>query len=477
MLPPLYDDQTDLFKDLRAAMRKYKYILLQSPTGSGKTRIAVEMIVGCILNNTRMVMGFPRITLMEQTSKTLTKYGIPHTFIADGYPYDPFAHIFLGMTKTMATRCRAGLMPKRIKAYIPDELHYGETDLDIVIKHFKTDGKTWIVGLSATPWKMNGQGLGIWCDYMVQGKSIRWLMDNKRLSDYQLFGGRKYEHVEGMSEKNLAEKMEAGNEIVGDCVSEYTLHSNGRLWVTRCTSVKHSEMTAEKFRDAGVPTAHVDGKTSQAERDRIFKAYGRRELKNLTFADLLNFGFDLSQASGIDDVCIEGGSDLKPSDSLAGQLQFWGRLIRYKPFHARINDHVNNHKRHGWPDDDRIWTLDSKTKKERGGEPIPPTRLCLNCSFVHRPAPACPECGYEYEIESRFVKRVAGILEEAKKPEEVKVTKGEYDPRNDGFAGILPPLDNERELEALIQFAVKKKIQNPIAWAALEFRKKVFDVS
>lgn len=467
----LFPDQAEIMTALRLAMRKYKAILLQSPTGSGKTRMAVDMILGFLSkkHTGRMLMGFPRIALMDQTSKTLTSLGISHTFIANGYPYNPFAQVIIGMEDTIANWIRAGKMPRDIFVFIPDEVHYGDRSLDVNINFFKACG-AWVIGLSATPWKMSGQGLGIWFEYMVKGKSIRWLIDNKRLSEYQLFGGRKYQQRDYTSEADVIAAMEANNEIVGDCVNEYKLHSMGKIWVTRCTSVKTSEDTAQKFREAGVPTAHVDGDTPSDERTRIFKALARRELFNVTFVDLLNFGFDLAQAAGMD-VCIEGGSDLKPSESLAGQLQFWGRLIRYKPFPARINDHVNNHRKHGAPDAEREWTLDSLTKKQRG-EKVTPSKLCGECLFVHPPAPQCPDCGHVYEIESREIREVKGKLEEVKFSEEVKAEKGEYDPRNDGFAGILPPVDNAEELQSLINFATRKQIENPIAWATEEFRKK-----
>lgn len=469
----LYQDQAEIMAELRRAMSKYKAILLQSPTGSGKTRMAVDMILGFLSKQRRgkMLMGFPRFALMDQTSKTLTELGISHTFIADGYPYDPFAQVILGMEETIANWVRAGKMPRDIFVFIPDEVHYGDTALDVNIKFFKSIG-AWVIGLSATPMKMSGQGLGIWFDYMVKGKSIRWLIDNKRLSEYKLYGGKKYEQRDFRNEADVTAAFEANNEIIGDCVNEYKEHSFGKLWVTRCTSILKSQETADKFRDAGVPTMHVDGDTPQDERTRIFKALARRELLNITFVDLLNFGFDLAQAAGMD-VCIEGGSDMKPSDSLPGQLQFWGRLLRYKAFPARINDHVNNHaKPHiGKPCADRDWTLDSLTKKQRGDKPRP-TKICGECFFVHPPAPECPDCGNVYEIESRDIKEVKGKLEEVIFSEEVKAEKGEYDPRNDGFAGILPPVDNAQELQALINFATRKQIENPIVWATEEFRKK-----
>lgn len=481
----LFPDQQEIMNDLRAAMLRHKSILLQSPTGSGKTGIATNMIGASQQRGRRAIMGFPRVALLEQTHETFKKHGITHSFIASGFPFNPFADVYLGMTETMAKWIENGKMVKRIDLYIPDETHVGSKALATNINHFKLpwfDEKakqrwTWEIGLSATPWRMDGVGLGIYYDAMVQGRQIKWLIENKRLSQYRLFQGQRpedFQRLARLRDDELAEAMTAARrEIVGDCVREYKERALGKLWVVRCSSIETSEITAEAFRAAGVNAVHVDGETKSDMRRKIFQAFARREILVLTFADLLNFGFDLSQASGMD-VCIEGGSDLKPSDSLAGQLQFWGRLLRYKDFPAFIHDHVNNWQRHGLPCMDRDWTLDSLKKSQRGGdEKVPATRQCPACLVTDYAAQVCRNCGHEFEVESRFVKQVDGqlheldlahalTLEQAKKHSAAVV-----DPLDE----FLPVVNQEERLEGLIRYAVKEGIKNPINWAANELAK------
>ena len=69
---------------------------------------------------------------------------------------------------------------------IVDETHFGDEALDKIIEWAKNYG-AFVLGLSATPWKLNGKGLGCWYDTMVEGPTIRWLIDNKYLSDYRAF--------------------------------------------------------------------------------------------------------------------------------------------------------------------------------------------------------------------------------------------------------------------------------------------------
>lgn len=413
----LFDDQAETIEKVRQAQRGgEKYILLQSPTGSGKTAMGVSMIYRARAKDKRMVFTVPRRELMKQTSETFTKHGIDHSFIAAGHPFNPYAKVHIGMVDTMARRLDK--LPKVDLAF-HDETHFGESALESVIKHYRDRQGAWGIGLSATPWKLNGRGLGHLYGSMVQGPSMRWLIDNKRLSDYRFFVGRTKPDLSSLkivggdyAKADLAHYMEEQGVIIGDCVNDYRQRAMGRLHIVRCASIKHSQKTAESFRTAGIPAMHVDGETPDDEMRSIIRAFARREILVLTFCDLLNFGFDLAQASGMD-VCIESGSDLKPSMSLAGQMQFWGRMMRYKPYPALLMDNVNNHLNHGLPCSDRLWTLaDRIQKKGKGGEKAPPTKQCDKCFLIYAPAEKCPECGHINEVQSRKIDEVEGTLEE-----------------------------------------------------------------
>jgi hypothetical protein len=151
----------------------------------------------------------------------------------------------------------------------------------------------------------------------------------------------------------------------------------------------------------------------------------------------LTFGFDLSQASGLD-VTVESMSDLAPSKSLPWQLQKWGRVLRMKEEPAMLFDHVGNYLHHGSPDDEREWRLDAKPKRGGNSEPTQPVRQCPQCFMVHRPSPECPGCGFVYPIQSRMIEEVEGELSEVtfsdKHPKQ-SVLVG-YIARTQGRAGL-----------------------------------------
>lgn len=463
MTPLIYDkllpDQKEIVQAVKQTMPSARNILLQSCTGSGKTYMAMAMIQ-MAYNKSGGNIGFsvPRKTLLEQTSDSFNSLGINHTFIASGKPYNPYARVFIGMIPTMAKRLDS--LPK-LKILFVDETHYGEGYLDKLIAHYKAQG-TYIIGLSATPWRSNGRGLGCYYDKMVEGKSMRWLIDNGRLSEYRYFVGRTKADLSQLAigngeynQKQTSEYMEQNKAIIGDCVRDYKTKAMGNIHAVRCQSVKHSQMTAQAFNDNGVIARHVDGDTPKGELKQIIRAYARREINVLTFCDLLTFGFDLSQASGGMDVTIESGDDMKPNKSLAEWLQFIGRFLRKSDEPSLIFDRVNNYVEHGMPCEDRKWSLQDRPQGKRSASDAPPVRTCDNCFAAHKPMPVCPECGYTYPVKERTIDEVDGELVELS-PREVKAKEVKERKKEQGKA---------QSLDALVALGKSRGMKNPYGWA------------
>ena len=432
-----YDDQMELIDAVIEKMHQgYKSILMQSATGSGKSVMASYMLHRAIGKGRRCWFTVPRRNLIKQMHSTFDDFEVPHSYIAAGMPLNPSTSAYICGTDTLWRRIKEGkFMPanhiltaeeRRLgKMNAPhiifvDETHYGGNGLDLIIKWAQENG-IWIIGLSATPWLLSGKGLHCWYDVMVCGKQIRWLIDNNRLSDYRPFEPSSVDltmvkTVNGdYSKRELNEKMMHEQYLVGDAAKHYKDNCFGHLGIAYCTSIEHSKMTAQIFNDNGVAAAHIDGETPEAERRQIIRAYGNRELLYLTNCELLTFGFDLASQVGFD-VTIEAMSDLRPTKSLALQMQKWGRVLRKKPHPALIFDHSGNFEEHGMPCEHRDWTLEDRVKLRGGSEERAiPAKLCPECFFSHPPRLDCPNCGYEYPVESRQLFEVKGELEEIDK--------------------------------------------------------------
>jgi DNA repair protein RadD len=420
--PTLYPHQEKLKADTRAALGRVKSVLLQGATGIGKSQMAISIIFDAIKKDSTVWFVAPRKELIKQIANTMDSWGIFYTYIAAGKPYNPYSKVQIVSLQTIGKRL--GKVPDPDLVII-DEVHYGGAMLDRLVNWIRQRG-AYIICLSASPWRLSGEGLGKYCDEMALGPSIRWLMDNKYLSDYRLFAPSTPD-LSGIritagdyAKDQLSDFMEHGKELIGDAVGHYKKIANGKLNITFCVSIKHSEMTAQAFREAGIPAAHMDGETTDAERTRIIQAFARREILCLTNCALLTFGFDLSSAAGMD-VTVESISDLAPTKSLALQLQKWGRALRKKPETAIIMDHAGNAAEHGLPDDERKWSLDDREKRRGGsGERTMPVRQCPTCFLCFKPAPVCPGCNYRFPVDYRTIKEIEGELQELKRVEEAK---------------------------------------------------------
>lgn len=303
--------------------------------------------------------------------------------------------------------------------------HYGGKNMNTFIEWLVD---AWIIGLSATPKKHNGDGMDKWYQDMVLGTPMKELIRLGRLSDYKMFAPSRPDlssvkvTAGDYNKKGLQDWMDDhGSVLIGDAVSTYKENAMGKLGLTFCSSIKESQRIAEAYKQGGVSAAHLDGTMSAEVRAAIIERFANREILQLCSVDLMTFGFDLAAQVGRD-VVIECMSDLAPTKSEAKQLQKWGRVLRRKDEPALIFDHVNNCLEHGMPCEERKWSLKGRDKKRRGQAAVREVQMkqCNECGFCHAPAPHCLNCGNIYPVQSRKIKEVDGELEEIKEVKRVK---------------------------------------------------------
>lgn len=454
----LYADQLDLVSRVRAAIgRGHRSVLMQSATGSGKTRCALDMISGAVKKGSTAMFAVPRTELLLQTMETLSGYDVPFSTIAPGFSYNPFSPVHLAMTPTLARRLDKFAPPTVL---FLDECHFGGNDLDRVISWAKAAG-TRIIGLSATPLKTNGKGMGLWYDHMEQGLPVADLIEQGRLSRFRFFGpsspdlsGVKVRDGEYV-QSQIDAYMEQNTAIIGDAVKTYRDLAHGKLTVVFATSRKHAGLIRDAFCAAGIVAKTIDGTMDAPTRRQLVMGFARREYTVLINVALLTFGFDLAQAAGMP-VRIEALTDMCPRKSLPLQMQVWGRALRVGPEPAVIMDHANNWREHGFPDTPREWSLEGAKKRAgRATVTAESVRQCDiasgGCGFVHRPSPACPNCGKVYPVMSRMVDEVAGDLEEIDRAAMVREKKQEQ--------------GKAQSLADLILVGKSRGMKNPAGWA------------
>lgn len=406
----LRDYQQQCIEGVRNAYRAGKRSpLLVSPTGSGKTVMFAFISNGTSAKGHRVLILVHRSELVDQVCKTLHAFGVGHGIIAAGRTPDLSHRVQVASVQTLVRRLNI-FKPDLI---VMDEAHHGTAGSWKKVVEGNPQAR--VLGVTATPERLDGRGLGETFDEMVMGPEVADLIDGGHLCRMSYYAPPMVANLSGVAikrgdfdAKQAAQEMDK-SAIIGDAVEHYARICKGAPSVAFCASIKHAQHVAGQFNAAGFKAATIDGTLDRDERRDVVKALGDGRLNVLTSCEIINEGFDLP--------IVTGAILLRPTMSLGLHLQQIGRVLRPAPGKDRaiILDHVGNLARHGFAEDSREWTLEGKKKSKRGkkdDEPALPVRQCTECYCCHPPLPACPECGHVYELKGRELKVIEGDLVE-----------------------------------------------------------------
>lgn len=387
--------QQALIEGARQQFRQdQRRVLMVAPCGAGKTVLAAFMCGEHVTRGGRVLFLAHRSELLRQAAQTFERAGIARITADRGATLELGDKITVMSVQTAARRIHGLAEPTMI---IADECHHAAAKTwQTVLQAFSAAR---VVGLTATPVRLDGRGLGDCFDTMVQEVDAEWLIANGYLAPYRYFGvptldvgglkKKRGEYQTADIEALFAQRGEAM--IAGDVVAHYRRLADGQQAICYCPSVRLSKYYAERFQAAGITAEHMDGDMPPDARQAAVERFRKRETAILCNVDLLGEGFDVPDCG----CCIM----LRPTASLSLYIQQSMRCMRYREGKtAIIIDHVANHRRHGAPDERHEWTLDGRRKAGRGSD-VPTTRECPECYAVLRGRPdVCPECGYAFPL-------------------------------------------------------------------------------
>lgn len=388
--------QEDLINAVRVSLKTHQAVMMQAPTGSGKTIKSSFMVKGALAKGGRPWFICNRDYLVEQTSMTFHSIGVDHGVIAAGRRFNPYQSCQVCSIDTLKNRLAkipAGCFPT--VAFIDEAAHSAASGWARVIEWLTLVGAK-IVGLSATPDRLDGKPLDPPYQAIVPGPSVAWLISQGYLSSYRAFAPSTpaLNDVKTRGGDYAVEELEEAVDkptLIGDMVGHYRSLAMGKRAVYFCVSLAHSKHVASAFCEAGIPALHLDGSTPSYERKAAALALAEGRVSVLTNVGLMIEGFDLAAQAGRD-VTIEAVGLARPTKSLSIYLQMVGRALRKKPEAAIILDHAGNIEAHGLPDDDRVWTLEGRKKSDQKADVA--IKVCSACFATYRAVmKACPECG------------------------------------------------------------------------------------
>jgi DNA repair protein RadD len=369
--------------------------LLVAPTGSGKTVMGVELA---------QRLGVPtlwlahRKELIDQAAAQLRTYGLTVGEIMAGYQPLPLAPVQVASVQTLVRR---NIPP--VGLVVIDEAHHAAASTYQTILDECRGAR--VIGLTATPFRLDGKGLGDLFDRLVVAAYTDdlchagtlhapkvWASSSPDLRGIKKVGG---DYAKGA----LAERTNT-DDANADIVQTWKQHAyvdlpdglgsfNWRKTVAFAVDVQHSKDIAEAFNAAGegIVAEYVTGSTSRDERDAILRRLRDGRTHVVANCMVLTEGWDLPT--------LECAIIARPTASLNLHLQMIGRIMRSTEGKdgCIVLDHAGNHHVHGLVTRRISYSLD--TGKKVGFEEPLGLRRCKQCGLFYAITEfACPECGW-----------------------------------------------------------------------------------
>lgn len=484
----LRDYQLDILQRVAAAMRAgHRRVLVVLPTGGGKTVLASQALLCALHLGATGQFLVHRKELLDQTSLSFLRAGLDHGFIAAGRRLSYRDPITLAGAQTLANRLDMFLPPNLL---IADEAHHSPATTFARI--FDAYPDSFIMGLTATPQRLDGRGLDEQFDVIVEGPTVAALMARGFLSPYDYYAPS-LPDMTGVRTDQQAEAVMDTPDLIGDMVSHYQRLAAGQPGILFAHSIAHSRHLVDAFQAEGVRIAHMDGDMSDKERERVDASFRARDVDLLSNVALLGEGYDVP---GV--VYLGMG---RRTQSLSWFRQMAGRALRPiyadgwaaetdaerlaaiaagpKP-RAIICDHAGNAFNRGLPDDDIIWSLEGRAKGVGAcNADAEPVRQCLTCYRVYPSILAgCPGCGAVRTPTAREIRvkegelakldREARAAEKAREAEARAAAKAEREAERRRAAAVRKA--EEKACACYADFhdlAVARGYETPAKWAAM----------
>ena len=382
----LRDYQIEICSRVREAFEKHRSVMMQMPTGTGKTVVLAEMVrqylnsyaVGhcnsygdgdndAAGNDTscaercRVLIVAHRIELIEQMGEHLKRYDIDYGFIARGKKAKEMKSVMVASIQTISSQLitlTSNLYPSFI---VIDEAHHA------VAQTYRQLWDTWpearFLGLTATPYRLSGEGFTDLFDMLVDSWTVKRFIAEGWLSafdyysirpesdDQKLIDNLKKRGADGdFQMKELHETLDVVPciERLFESFERFVCDMKGIVYAI---DIAHAEHIAEYYRKQGVVAYAISSKTPKDERKAIVERFKSSTggIQVLVSVDLFSEGFDCPD--------VEFIQMARPTLSLAKYLQMVGRGLRAHEGKecCTIIDNVGLYSRFGLPSGERNW--------------------------------------------------------------------------------------------------------------------------
>lgn len=343
-------------KRVQEAFRHHDSVMVQMPTGTGKTYL-LAALVGLFLKEEVWVVAHRR-ELVSQIKDTLEKF---------------FSSLKSTSIKVISIQWLSrhyGEMEEKPGLIVIDEAHHALAETYAEVMNAYPKAKK--LGLTATPYRLNGKGFTDLFDTLLCSWSMERFIAEGRLSLYDYYSIKPDSAAQlqidslqkrgadgDYQQKELNEVMDVKPSLKRLCltIKEYV---PGKKGIVYAISIQHAEHIAEFYRENGIKAVAISSKTPLAERQELIERFKASsllsslnstsdEIEVLVSVDLFSEGFDCPD--------VEFIQLARPTLSLAKYMQMVGRGLRVaeEKDYCVILDNVGLYKRFGLPSVDRDW--------------------------------------------------------------------------------------------------------------------------
>jgi DNA repair protein RadD len=391
-------------------------LVVQAPTGSGKTLLAAALVEGALRKGNRLAFVVPAISLVDQTVEMFYAEGIKEVGVIQA------DHQLTNWARPVQV-CSIQTIRSR-KAYpeaavvVFDEVH------QLHAAHIKWMGRLstkkekaegagavveaaegWenvpFIGLSATPWT---SGLGRYFSSLLVMSTTYELIKQGYLSSFKVYAAdhpnlKGVKTVAGDYHEGQLAKVMGRDALIANVVDTWRTRWGKDKTLLFAVNCDHAKVLQARFREAGINCGYQDAHTPSTERLALKRAFHAGEVQIIANVGTMTTGVDY------DVRCLILA---RPTKSEMLYVQIIGRCLRTAEGkqYALILDHTDTTARLGFVTEIHHEHLsqgrmDESSKKLERKPPLP--RLCSQCDFL-MPAGAkkCPECGYERPITTRI---------------------------------------------------------------------------
>lgn len=340
-------------------------VLLQMPTGTGKTRLFVS-IINDFQNyaekhntNTHILVITHRNELVDQITKELGNYGLNCSLIDAEHKYSHYSpkDICVASIQTLSRRMYYWARHP-FDLVIIDEAHHARSkSYRRVLDNWK-DSK--ILGVTATPYRMNGDGLVHEFEELIISPSIKQFIEAGWLSNYDYYSISEDNDIyRGLSDVKLDSYGDyqindlwrycKKDSIRAEIVASYLEYAKGKKGIVYTINKAHNNQLCSEFRRSGIAAYGIDSETKPEERERLVQAFRQGLITILCNVNIFTEGFDCPD--------VEFIQFARPTRSLGLYLQQVGRGLRISENKEKVIfiDNVGLYNRFGVPSAKRRW--------------------------------------------------------------------------------------------------------------------------